>query len=431
MGYSQGPLSFRTALIFSVSLLGMYWFLTVTNTTRSPLISDTTSPALWKYQYPRDANHYGLSAEQCDAAFPGFYGDIESALASRKDNPILKGELDVQEDHCLVRVLIYDAEIFIIQGHQNQKCWMGRWHERTSGFLHMIHQAIVSVSPETIPNVEFVLDLDDDPQRPLTSMWGKEGTNQSTVWGLTRLAEQRHIWLIPDYAYWAWPSALVASHSQIRRKVRESNAAWPWSKKHSKAVWRGDANLNKDIRQKLIKTAEGTVWGDVRVCDIYSPETKQYCMTQDQFCRYKFPIHTEGYTYSGRLKYLQLCNSAPVVHKLQWLEHHHGLMRPDGPQQNFIQVERDWSDLDEMMTYYLAHEDEAMAIAQNNYATFHERYLTTAATACYWRRLFAAWASVQGFEPQLYETRADGEVAIRGIPFEAYALNAEKPMPNL
>jgi len=114
-----------------------------------------------------------------------------------------------------------------------------------------------------------------------------------------------------------------------------------------------------------------------------------------------------------------------------------------------MQSMRNWSDLDEMvcinsltllaltsniffqMTYYLAHQDEAMTIAPNNYATFHERYLTTAATAYYWRRFFAAWASVQGFKPQLYETRADGEVVIRGIPFEAYALNAEKSMPNL
>ncbi|THZ56890.1 hypothetical protein D6C85_10537 [Aureobasidium pullulans] len=92
---------------------------------------------------------------------------------------------------------------------------------------------------------------------------------------------------------------------------------------------------------------------------------------------------------------------------------------------------RNWSDLDEMMTYYLAHQDEAMTIALNNYATFHERYLTTVATAYYWRRFFAAWASVQGFKPQLYETRADSEVVIRGIPFEAYALNAKKSMLNL
>jgi protein glucosyltransferase len=83
------------------------------------------------------------------------------------------------------------------------------------------------------------------------------------------------------------------------------------------------------------------------------------------------------------------------------------------------------------MKYYTLHENEAMAIAQNNYDTFHERYLTTAATACYWRRMFTAWASVQGFRPQLYTTNAKGEKVIRGIPFEAYALDAEHPMPEV
>jgi protein glucosyltransferase len=223
---------------------------------------------------------------------------------------------------------------------------MRRWHERTSGFLHMIQQAIVTAPLGSIPNIEFILDLDDDPQRPIEFAHGKD-SNETTVWALTRLAHQRHIWLVPDYAYWAWPSARVASHGQVRRNVHDVNMAYPWEKKYNKAVWRGDAGLNKDVRNNLISTAKNTAWGDVRVCDIYDPKTKQYCMTQDQLCRYRYPIHTEGYTYSGRLKYLQLCNSAPVVHKLRYLEHHHGLMRSSGPGQNFIEVEKDWSDLDE------------------------------------------------------------------------------------
>jgi hypothetical protein len=223
---------------------------------------------------------------------------------------------------------------------------MGRWHERTSGFLHMIHSSIITAPPNSIPNIEFILDLDDDPQRPINIAHGPN-SNKTTVWGLTRLAHQRHIWLLPDYAYWAWPSARIASHSQVRRNVHDVNTAYPWEKKYNKAVWRGDANLNTDVRKKLISTAKDTAWEDVRVCDIYDAETKQYCMAQAQFCRYKYPVHTEGYTYSGRLKYLQLCNSAPVVHKLQYLEHHHGLMRSSGPDQNFIEVEKDWSDLDE------------------------------------------------------------------------------------
>jgi protein glucosyltransferase len=83
------------------------------------------------------------------------------------------------------------------------------------------------------------------------------------------------------------------------------------------------------------------------------------------------------------------------------------------------------------MTYYTTHEREGQRIADNNYKTFHERYLTSAATACYWRRLFAAWASVQGFEPKLYARDDNGERVLRGLPFEAYALNAEKPMPDV
>ena len=83
------------------------------------------------------------------------------------------------------------------------------------------------------------------------------------------------------------------------------------------------------------------------------------------------------------------------------------------------------------MTYYTKHDLEGQRIADNNYKTFHERYLTTAATTCYWRRLFTSWASVQGFRPELYTTNDHGDKVLRGIPFEAYALDAEHPMPDV
>ncbi|KAH0194606.1 hypothetical protein KCU70_g51, partial [Aureobasidium melanogenum] len=341
MAPSSSVLSYRTTLTLFLGFVGTWW-----------LLSHGSSFGGWQFEYPRDSANYGLSSQQCDAAFPGFYGDIESAVLSRKGNPIRPDELEIEDDKCLVRALIYESELFIVQGRTNKKCWMARWHERTSGFLHMIHQSVITAPPGSVPNIEFVLDLDDDPQRPLNFAHGKD-SNKTTVWGLTRLAHQRHIWLLPDYAYWAWPTARVPSHGQVRRNVRQVNAAFPWEKKFNKAIWRGDAGLNQGVRNKLIATAKDTTWGDVRVCDIYNPETKQYCMTQDQLCRYKFPVHTEGYTYSGRLKYLQLCNSAPVVHKLKWLEHHHGAMVSSGPQQNYIEVEADWSDLDEKVNVNL------------------------------------------------------------------------------
>jgi hypothetical protein len=78
-------------------------------------------------------------------------------------------------------------------------------------------------------------------------------------------------------------------------------------------------------------------------------------------------------------------------------------MITSGPEQNVVEVERDWSDLDGKITYLMESSDEAKKIANNGVATFRDRYMSPAAQACYWRHMLKAWASVQDFEPQLYE----------------------------
>lgn len=116
MGYTQGPLTWRMAIALSLSLLSIYWFMTLSRTTipqtaRSSFTPTATPAYDWKYEFPRDANNYGFSQPQCDAAFPGFYGDIESAVASRKRDPVRLEELEIKDDKCLVRVLIYNSEV--------------------------------------------------------------------------------------------------------------------------------------------------------------------------------------------------------------------------------------------------------------------------------------------------------------------------------
>jgi hypothetical protein len=120
-----------------------------------------------------------------------------------------------------------------------------------------------------------------------------------------------------------------------------------------------------------------------------------------------------GRSYSGSLKYRQLCRSVVVSHKLQWIQHHHYLMSSSGPNQNFVEVERDFSDLGAAMDDLLAHPEKAKRIADNSVQVFRERYLTGAAEACYWRKLFNAWKEVS-FEPVLYNGVVDGEKHLRG-----------------
>lgn len=100
MAPSPSVLSYRTTLTLFLGFVGTWW-----------LLSHRSSLGGWQFEYPRDSANYGLTSQQCDAAFPNFYGDIESAVLSRKGNPIRLDELEIEDDKCLVRALIYDSEV--------------------------------------------------------------------------------------------------------------------------------------------------------------------------------------------------------------------------------------------------------------------------------------------------------------------------------
>jgi len=111
------------------------------------------------------------------------------------------------------------------------------------------------------------------------------------------------------------------------------------------------------------------------------------------------------------------------VHTPEWVEPHTHLFKTEGPDQNVIAVERDFSDLESKIKYYRNHDDEAKHIADNSVAVFRDRYLTPAAQACYWRKLFNAWSTIS-FEPKLYsEVKGhDGRKRkkTRGTTYETY-----------
>jgi Glycosyl transferase family 90 len=127
-----------------------------------------------------------------------------------------------------------------------------------------------------------------------------------------------------------------------------------------------------------------------------------------------------GRSYSGSLKYRQLCRSVIVIHKLQWIQHYHYLLIANGTEQNYVEVNRDFSDLETKMEYLISHPEEARHIADNNVKTFRERYFTPAATACYWRALIHGWAA-SSFQPEAFESTPEGVTRPRGMRFENFA----------
>jgi protein glucosyltransferase len=208
--------------------------------------------------------------------------------------------------------------------------------------------------------------------------------DKGAFFGYTRkdTPEYDNIWMMPNYAYWSWNYTHAPSWNSIRREIDQSEKKTPWHKKDPRVVWRGKIKM-AELRKELVRVSEGKRWSDIKpvvinnATDVHTKDV----MNLRQFCGYKYTVQTEGTSYSGRLKYLQLCRSALITHPLEWQEFHTHLLKVSGPNTNYIQASENFGNLEDAMEYYRVHDDEAEEIAKNSYDTFARRYLTPAAVS--------------------------------------------------
>jgi hypothetical protein len=239
-------------------------------------------------------------------------------------------------------------------------------------------------------------------------------------------------------------------------------AATPFSQKDPRLAWRGTLSWNSahypGQREELLRIAGGKDWADVQALTGYGrekvtnstndeePDSKRRgggnALMIEDFCRYKYVLYTEGITYSGRLQFLQHCNSVLLAPPVAWLQHTSHLIRPvwsmdlyppartrttttDGgeawrpdegmreawqgypaEEANAVFVAPDWSDLERTVKWLEDNPRVAEGIAARQRETFVGRgYLSPAAEACYWRALVRGWSEVVRYGEAEWEGR--------------------------
>jgi len=351
------------------------------------------------WDFVRDARNLLMTDARCDEAFPGLFKEVDRAVELRQTDHITSRELDsIKKVKGYVRAMIYDQQLYVVDDvplHVNM---------REQATLHAIHRALLT-SPEPLPNVEFVF-VSDDVATP------------DAKWAYSRNTSDSRLWLMPDFGYWSWPEPKIGAYLEVQMKATATDNKTPWAKKTNKLIWRG-ASLELLIREQLVNVSRGHDWADVKIFSWEKEGLGQSheLITMDEHCKYKYVAHTEGISYSARLQNLQNCNSVIVAHKLKWVQHHHQFMVSSGPDQNFVEVAADFSNLPETMERLMANDADSERIAANNIKTFREHYLTPSAETCYWRKLIRGWAKVS-FEPDFF----DSEGKWRGVPVESYLL---------
>ncbi|KXT11753.1 hypothetical protein AC579_1650 [Pseudocercospora musae] len=381
----------------------------------------------WQFDYKRDGKNYGLSEEQCNVAFPELYKEIDRAVEHRKERwgEITPDEVEVEwRGDGIVRAMIHDNQLYVIDPHAVTD---HNHRPRTLATLHAIHRAVNAYSGK-LPDIEFSFTVHDFA---LHDRYGNE-----TTWAYTRLPHQEKLWLMPDFGLWGWPDVGLRSYAEFQTVLDYEEDEFV--DKIPKLVWRGSLAVGShDVRAGLVEHSEKQPWADVLELD-WSNKTniEERLLSMQDHCAYMFVAQTEGNTYSGRLKYLLNCRSVVLSHDLDWIEPYHHLMKSSGPDQNYMHVKRDYSDMPKQMNKLTQpkHFAESEVVADNAVATFRERYLTPAAEACYWRALIRGWGSMQAFKPKFWIEVEEYDKASRknklkrrprGAPFESYAIMEE------
>lgn len=237
-----------------------------------------------------------------------------------------------------------------------------------------------------------------------------------------------------------------------------------FASKIPKAVWRGTTWFNSvhnpRLRANLLAATKDKPWADVEALQ-WSGTTKggesgvgggermaSNSLPIEGFCRYKYVLHTEGVTYSGRFQFLQMCESVVITPPLGWMQHTTHLVKPlfshslpssgrekwtpseatnrawptsygpESEEANIVFVAPDWSDLEETVVWLEAHPDVAAGIARRQRETFVEGgYHSPAAETCYWRALIRGWNQVVRIDEGVLADMGEGQT------FEAFVLS--------
>jgi hypothetical protein len=125
------------------------------------------------------------------------------------------------------------------------------------------------------------------------------------------------------------------------------------------------------------------------------PIHKEY-RTLEQHCDYKYLLHLEGKTYSGRLKYLLLCGSPVIFAKIAgWEEFWYHLLTH---QENIIILDS----VDEVlllnMTNYLLENSERASRIGINGRNLVLKYLNEQAIICYMRNMLLTYGKLVDYQ---------------------------------
>ncbi|KAK4506591.1 hypothetical protein PRZ48_000323 [Zasmidium cellare] len=353
----------------------------------------------WEWNYTTDANNLLLTHGHCEQAFHGLFKPIDQSVRRHRApyNKVKLSDLDqVSGTKGVVRAMIYDQQLYVIST-------AGSISRRAIEVLSQINRALMT-SPEEVANIEFTFTAEGRPAH-----YSRSSATAKT-WAFARAPADHKTWLMPDYTSFSGPEAgTLESFHDARRKAEAIDNSLDWEEKHSRLYWRGDLKSLSSHFDFLEETSE-TPWADIQTTSSQNATSHP--------CASKYLAAPQTSSYTNTLTPLLLCTSVTLLPPLHWTTSHMHLLQSSGPDQNYLPVASDWSDISDKIRHLQSWDTLGERIARTSVRDWRERWLTPAAEVCEWRRLFRGWREVMGFEVRFW----DEERRERGVLWERFLL---------
>ncbi|KAI1178135.1 hypothetical protein F4777DRAFT_145357 [Nemania sp. FL0916] len=380
----------RQIVVISVLCLAIYCFLLTPSSGSSSTASKNSetweSPPLMRPGKgaangrsslpPELLNNRFLTEDQCRATFPRLLEQVDDEVAK---GPFTLTRTPGNLGPTIAR--IRDGQLYILSAARKSDLSKDMLAHRAAT-LHQIANALLTwprspSSHSSIPETIIAFNHHDDP-KPNTFSYSRPADPMLQSNAAT--GAKKRFWVIPHFSLYSWPLPFIGSLPRaaeaisrieeelggdddlIRGEGKEKESGF--AKKIPRAVWRGTTWFNNPragrLRQNLVR-AFGTKpdsspssstsssspinpahpWADIQALDwAGTPATSietgpgagernaTNALRIEDFCRYKYVVHTEGVTYSGRFQFHTLCASVVVAPPVAWVQHLTHLLRP-------------------------------------------------------------------------------------------------------
>ncbi|KIH88132.1 hypothetical protein SPBR_07049 [Sporothrix brasiliensis 5110] len=274
-----------------------------------------------------------LTEKQCQAEFPGLTRSIDEIVAEGPFRLKNTGDMGALQGR------IKNGKIFIINAQQRSDLSEQMVNSRTAA-IHQLHRALITApASEPLPDTYFSINFQD---QPFGTSWGYSRAINPAFRSKDR--DERNF-LMPHFSFWAWKLPFIGSIGRAAAAIdRLEHELYPvFYHKIPRAVWRGTTWFNSvhspRLRQNLVAVAKGQSWADVEALDWVggggtggrvqsSAQNATNALAIEDFCRYRYVLHTEGVAYSGRFQFLQMCNSVTITPPIVWMQHTTHLVKP-------------------------------------------------------------------------------------------------------